>query len=50
MRRNAKLILPPTVWLGPGSLEHLGEEAARLGRKALLVTGLGGLALLRSRR
>ncbi len=43
MRRNAKLILPPTVWLGPGSLEHLGEEAARLGRKALLVTGRSAL-------
>ena len=43
MRRSAKLILPRTVWLGPGSLEHLGEEAAHLGRKALLVTGRSAL-------
>ena len=43
MGRSAKLILPRTVWLGPGSLERLGEEAARLGRKALLVTGRSAL-------
>lgn len=28
-----------TAYVGPGSVEHLGAEAARLGRRALLVTG-----------
>ena len=34
-----RLWLPPCVYVGPGCIERLGEEAARLGGKALLVTG-----------
>jgi len=35
----ARLNFPRRALVGPGSVEHLGEEAARLGRRALLVTG-----------
>jgi 1,3-propanediol dehydrogenase/alcohol dehydrogenase len=30
---------PARIHFGPGSLEHLGQEAASLGKKALIVTG-----------
>ena len=43
MGKALKLTFPRTVRVGPGSIEHLGEEAAALGRRALLVTGRGAL-------
>jgi alcohol dehydrogenase class IV len=39
MLPSTKLLFPRTAWVGPGCVKHLGEEAAILGRKALLVTG-----------
>lgn len=35
--------IPPGIIYGPGALERLGDEAARLGRRALLVTGADSL-------
>ena len=38
-----EFFIPPGVIYGPGALARLGEEAGRLGRKALLVAGRGSL-------
>lgn len=43
MARALKLRFPPACHVGPGAVEALGEEAARLGTRALLVTGRRGL-------
>jgi len=37
------LCFPRRAWVGPGAVQRLGEEAARVGRRALLVTGRRGL-------
>jgi len=39
MHESVKLSFPRFAAVGAGSAERLGEEAARLGRRALLVTG-----------
>lgn len=36
--KKTEFRLPPVVQVGPGTIENLGEEAARLGKRALLVT------------
>jgi alcohol dehydrogenase class IV len=38
-----RLRFPPACHVGPGAVEALGEEAAGLGSRALLVTGRSGL-------
>lgn len=38
-----EFFIPPGVIYGPGALARLGEEAGRLGRRALLVAGAGSL-------
>lgn len=38
-----RLMFPPVSHVGSGALEHLGEEVAALGRRALLITGRGSL-------
>ena len=43
MARALRLRFPPVCHGGPGAVEALGEEAARLGSRALLVTGRRGL-------
>ncbi|MDP6439213.1 MAG: iron-containing alcohol dehydrogenase, partial [Candidatus Brocadiia bacterium] len=39
MDKGLKLSLPRCVHIGPGTVRRLGEEVARLGERALLVTG-----------
>ncbi len=39
MGGSVRLCFPHRAWVGPGTVQHLGEEAASLGRRALLVTG-----------
>ncbi|NLW51507.1 MAG: iron-containing alcohol dehydrogenase [Candidatus Brocadiaceae bacterium] len=43
MGHALKLKFPSACHVGPGAVRALGEEAARLGRRALLVTGRHGL-------
>jgi len=37
-------VVPPTILFGPGRLAEVGAVAARLGRRAWVVTGSGGVA------
>jgi len=43
MREPLRMNFPGASWVGPGAIEKLGEEAAHLGSRALLVTGSSAL-------